>query len=107
MYNCPNCGAPIEGYICKYCGTHIINVADVSDDTPTYVRFKLNNNIYVMLVKVTDVTVTTTPNVMQVQNRNGDVIAKYYGPSSIDLDVNFQAYETSMFIDERQMFEKS
>lgn len=21
MTNCPNCGAPISGYICEYCGT--------------------------------------------------------------------------------------
>lgn len=22
MTNCPNCGAPVQGAVCEYCGTH-------------------------------------------------------------------------------------
>ena len=27
MINCPNCGAPLSGYVCEYCGSAVENKA--------------------------------------------------------------------------------
>ena len=42
--NCPNCGAPIESAKCPYCGTLIIDFANIDIDTPTYLRVRLGND---------------------------------------------------------------
>lgn len=40
-YNCPNCGAPIEGVKCAYCGTYFFNIADIEEHKPHYIRLNL------------------------------------------------------------------
>lgn len=36
--NCPNCGAPITGSVCEYCGTrHDTGIAFQFDDPPPYI----------------------------------------------------------------------
>ena len=32
--NCPNCGAPIEGEICQYCGTVFVDMAVIDTKKP-------------------------------------------------------------------------
>lgn len=39
--NCPNCGAPIRGIECPYCGTVFYDFASIRDDKPTYIRIRL------------------------------------------------------------------
>lgn len=41
MTNCPNCGAPIVGLVCEYCGTHHY---DLSIETSL---LHLNNQIII------------------------------------------------------------
>lgn len=43
MNNCPNCGAPIIGFKCKYCGAVFYDFASLSLDTPIFLRIKLSN----------------------------------------------------------------
>ena len=38
--NCPNCGAPIESPRCPYCGTLIIDFANIELNAFTYLRVK-------------------------------------------------------------------
>lgn len=38
--NCPNCGAPIDGDKCPYCGTRLINIADLDAGEPIWLIFK-------------------------------------------------------------------
>ena len=40
--NCPNCGAPITGIQCEYCGTMFYDFAEISDNTPKYLRLDFN-----------------------------------------------------------------
>lgn len=42
--NCPNCGAPIEGIKCKYCGTYFFNLTDLDYDKPKYIRIPVGNS---------------------------------------------------------------
>lgn len=43
--NCPNCGAPITGEKCNYCGSLFLDFAVIDADTPFYIKFKHNNKI--------------------------------------------------------------
>lgn len=40
MSNCPNCGAPVNGYECAYCGTMFFNFIDIEPNAPVYFRIK-------------------------------------------------------------------
>lgn len=41
--NCPHCGAPIESPKCPYCGTLIVDFANIDINIPTYLRVKTPN----------------------------------------------------------------
>ena len=38
-FNCPNCGAPISGDRCDYCGTQFIDCTTIRPDKPFYLKF--------------------------------------------------------------------
>lgn len=54
--NCPNCGAPLEGVQCKFCGTYLYNVADLSAEKPTFIRLHIGGQWVMLRVLVTDFT---------------------------------------------------
>ena len=56
--NCPNCGAPIEGAKCQYCGTLLLDFADIDIDKPTYVRIKLHNQVVMVKARVDNISFT-------------------------------------------------
>lgn len=46
---CPNCGAPISSFECKYCGATFYDFASLSFDKPIYIRFKYRDgNVWLM-----------------------------------------------------------
>jgi len=47
---CPNCGAPISSFECKYCGATFYDFANLSFDKPVYIRYRGQNG-EVMLMK--------------------------------------------------------
>lgn len=40
MINCPNCGAPIDGHKCQYCGTVIFDFASIEVGKPIWISLK-------------------------------------------------------------------
>ena len=52
--NCPNCGAPLDGIQCKFCGTYMYNVADLSAEKPTFIRLNLGGQWVMLRVLVTE-----------------------------------------------------
>ena len=40
MTNCPNCGAPIDGHKCSYCGTVIFDFASIEVGKPIWISLK-------------------------------------------------------------------
>lgn len=42
--NCPNCGAPIDGDKCPYCGTRLINIAELEPGETIWLIFKDDQN---------------------------------------------------------------
>ena len=47
VLNCPNCGAPVTGDKCEYCGTVIYDFAVMDDTKPTYIKIKMNGQILI------------------------------------------------------------
>ncbi len=55
--NCPNCGAPIEGTECPYCGTVFHDFATFAPDKPTYIRTIWHDSIITARVILKSATV--------------------------------------------------
>ena len=49
--NCPNCGAPINGFECKYCGAMFYDFANLSFEKPVYLRYRDSKSGNVLLMK--------------------------------------------------------
>lgn len=45
VFNCPNCGMPITGEKCEYCGTVFIDWAIIDANTPVFIKFRNGNRI--------------------------------------------------------------
>ena len=45
IFNCPNCGMPITGEKCEYCGTVFIDWAVIDANTPVFIKFRCDNRI--------------------------------------------------------------
>ena len=45
MTNCPNCGSPISGVQCEYCGTTFLDLVDVSAGGRCIVRLRHGSNV--------------------------------------------------------------
>lgn len=45
MLNCPNCGSPIVGDKCQYCGTEFKDWTDLDFINPVYFKIKSKNKI--------------------------------------------------------------
>lgn len=58
--NCPNCGAPITGYKCEYCGTVFYDFADLETGQTAYLRLKHMNRIVDIKVLITDFNFEST-----------------------------------------------
>ena len=43
--NCPNCGAPISGFRCEYCGTQFWDLADMELNRDGYLRIRIRDEI--------------------------------------------------------------
>lgn len=44
MTNCPNCGAPLTGHKCQYCGAVIFDFAAIEIGKPVWINFKLGEH---------------------------------------------------------------
>ena len=41
MINCPNCGAPLTGHKCEYCGAIIFDFTAIEIGKPVWINFKM------------------------------------------------------------------
>lgn len=53
--NCPNCGAPIESEICKFCGTRFIDFASMSTDEPFWIKVIIKGRMVKMKVNIRNI----------------------------------------------------
>ena len=55
LLNCPNCGAPITGVTCEYCGTMFYDFVNVDADGDTYVRMRLNGELLIFKARMINI----------------------------------------------------
>lgn len=51
--NCPNCGAPITGEKCEYCGTVFYDWAVIDSEKDFYIKMRLDNNLFIYKARMT------------------------------------------------------
>lgn len=63
--NCPNCGAPIDGFLnkCPYCGTFYYDFSeiDISSREPIFLKIRYGDNVFIQKVFCTGCDVTYHP----------------------------------------------
>lgn len=95
--NCPNCGAPITGTVCKYCGAVFYDFAVLDFGKPTYVRVKYNGTLNVFRAILTNFTLTTeAPPVMYYDNQ--PVVVSEIAQSTLDLSMQIVADDKGVYL---------
>ena len=57
ILNCPNCGAPINGANCEYCGVIFYDFANLDADGPSYIRLRFAGRLLIFKALTTSVCV--------------------------------------------------
>ena len=56
---CPNCGAPITGEKCEYCGTVIYDFSVIDINKPSYIKMRFNDRLFIFCAILKNATMTT------------------------------------------------
>lgn len=83
--NCPNCGAPIEGNKCSYCGTPFIDISCIDINSVNSVVFRYGDSVIKAKMYVGDFTVNYHSCVESVRNIRGERIDHIDRKAKIDL----------------------
>lgn len=54
LINCPNCGAPVTGGRCEYCGTLFLDFGALNVDKPTYIRIRTESGYMLFHAQIQD-----------------------------------------------------
>lgn len=60
--NCPNCGAPITGSTCDYCGSLFYDFANLELRKPSYLRLKTDDTLNIFRAVTQSVTLDRRDN---------------------------------------------
>lgn len=82
--NCPNCGAPIAGEKCPYCGTVFVDFAAMDADAPFFMKIKHKGEIFVLKVVMGSISMHSEPLCLYANNME---VLRMRGPT--ELDMNF------------------
>lgn len=82
VLNCPNCGAPIAGDRCPYCGTVFYDFASIDMDKPSYIKMRLNGHVVMFKGILRNVEVNRTPCDYYADN----IIVLRHGDISVSVD---------------------
>ena len=56
-FNCPNCGAPINGDLCPYCGTAFIDWSAIDIHKPNWIKVKFDDKIVLVKAILANVSI--------------------------------------------------
>lgn len=56
-FNCPNCGAPINGDLCPYCGTAFIDWSAIDVRKPNWIKVKFDDKIVLVKAILADASI--------------------------------------------------
>jgi len=90
---CPNCGAPISGWQCDYCGAAFYDFSniDVSFDKPIFMRFKHEGKVVETKVRLTRLDVSSSPEYLDLycDNQNYTCMARVRSEIDMSFDVMY------------------
>lgn len=84
MTNCPNCGAPISGDSCQYCGTVIWDFATIELQKPQWIKVKHDGEIIFVRAMIDNVST----HISAPANCFYEDSALIYTEPSMDMDVH-------------------
>ncbi len=81
-FNCPNCGAPISGDRCEYCGTQFIDCTTLRPDKAFYLKYSPDgkNTIVAKVVMVSATHEIGQSEVMTGRDIDGRVVMTFSQP---------------------------
>jgi hypothetical protein len=85
---CPNCGAPLTGDHCEYCGITIYDYACINANEPCFIKFRKNNKVIICKAAVNSFDVIISTNQAKVYADNNPLIT--LPESEMNITVNFQ-----------------
>ena len=90
MTNCPNCGAPLSGWQCEYCGAAFYDFSslDISFDKPIFMRFKFKGKTLQTKVRLTNFTVNSSPDNIYFYADNNPI--SYLSRVRTEIDAGFE-----------------
>ena len=86
IHNCPNCGGTLQDDgRCRFCGSKVYDLTDISLDEPKYIRMKIHNSIITGRVRFYNFAIMTEIDEFPhgelsfrfVQDENGTLFATY------------------------------
>ena len=95
MTNCPNCGAPLTGNKCQYCGAIIFDFAAIEIGKPVWINFKLGDHWLLAHVLPESASMHVEPmdeNLLYADNRLQTVVSSYAPPR---ITMEFVEFPTS------------
>lgn len=98
MTNCPNCGAPLSGWQCEYCGAAFYDFSslDISFDKPIFMRFKFEGKTLQTKVRLTNFNVNSSPDDVYFYADNNPICCMSRVRNEID--VSFEAMDNILVI---------
>lgn len=86
--NCPNCGAPIRGAECEYCGTLFYDFAQLEVGKAGYVRLKVGDNLLIFRALTTQVDIEQhNDSLYYADNR---VVESYSAPGGTTINISME-----------------
>ena len=89
MANCPNCGAPLTGHKCEYCGAVIFDFAALEIGKPVWINFKMGEQWMMAHVLPESASVHVEPMDEFVLYADGITQATFRRPAPVRIELSF------------------
>ena len=86
--NCPNCGAPITGERCEYCGSVFYDWACIDADKPFFIKYKHGNMVRMSKAVLTGIKFTEECTPVSLYSDN--TIYHTVQQSELEIDASFK-----------------
>ncbi len=97
--NCPNCGAPITGDKCEYCGTMFYDFANMEFGEVGYFRMKILDNLFIFRARVDNVEVVENEATLWADNN--PYIAMSHSMPKINLSLSVVEDDRGVIFEKR------
>ena len=92
--NCPNCGAPIQGEKCEYCGTIFYDLSLIDISSPCFIKLKFNGLVFLSEMYVADLSFSPHETGIVRRNIRGEMIRETSNHMELDMKlISINGYE--------------